>query len=157
MDKILLDPTRNDPIYQQLQRLFKSDSDLNLSRDKDIRYTIRRRAQKRFFLGYPPRKTSDNSIGDAVNWEWIVECAIKRKSAVTIVSRDNDFGISHNKKRYINDWLRQEFRERVGRKEIVLTSSLMSALGQLKVKVPAQDKKEEEALIDLEEREIGRD
>lgn len=157
MDKILLNPTRNDPIYKHLQRLFKSDSDLNLNREKDIRYTIRRRAQKRFFLGYPPRKTSDNSIGDAVNWEWIVECAIRRKSDVTIVSRDNDFGISHNKKRYINDWLKQEFKERVGRKEIALTNSLMSALGQLKVKVPAQDKKEEDALIDLEERQSGRE
>jgi hypothetical protein len=157
MDKILLNPTRNDPIYQQLQRLFKSSSNLNLNRDKAIRYTVRRRAQKRFFLGYPPRKGSDTSIGDAVNWEWIVECAIQQKTDVTIVSRDNDFGISHNKKRYINDWLKQEFKERVGRrKEIVLTNSLTSALSQLKVKVSEQIKKEEDALIDLEDRESGR-
>lgn len=155
MDKILLNPSRNDPIYQHLQRLFKSESDLNLNRDKNIRHTIRRRAQKRFFLGYPPRKTSDNSIGDAVNWEWIIECGIQHKTDVTIVSRDNDFGITHNKKRYINDWLKQEFKERVGRKEITLTNSLMAALGQLKVKVSAKDKKEEQELINLEERAGG--
>lgn len=150
MDKILLNPSLNDPIYKSLQRLFKSSSDLNLNRDKEIRHSIRRRAQKRFFLGYPPRKTSDNSIGDAVNWEWIVHCAAQHKSDVTIVSRDNDFGISHNKKRYINDWLKQEFKERVGRREIFLTSSLMSALGELKVKISQQDYKDEEDLMALE-------
>lgn len=148
MDRILLNPSANDPIYKGLQKLFKADTDLNLNRTKDCRDTIRRRAQKRFFLGYPPRKTSDNSIGDAVNWEWIVDCAIRHKSDVIIVSRDNDYGISHNKKRYINDWLRQEFKERVGRKNnIWMTDKLMEALGQLKVKITAQDKRNEDELI----------
>ena len=151
MDRILLNPTNNDPIYQHLQRLFKAKSKLNLNRDKEIRYTIRRRAQKRFFLGYPPRKPGDNSIGDAVNWEWIVECAIKEKSDVTIVSRDNDFGVSHNRKRYINDWLKQEFKERVGRKDVVLTNRMMDALSQLKVKVSAKDREEEDALVETGE------
>jgi hypothetical protein len=148
MDKILLNPSTNDPIYKGLQKLFKADNDLNLNRTKECRDTIRRRAQKRFFLGYPPRKATDNSIGDAVNWEWIVDCAIRRKSDVMIVSRDNDYGISHNKKRYVNDWLKQEFKERVGRKNnVYLTDKLMEALGQLKAKVTEKDKKAENELI----------
>ncbi|AXI43137.1 PIN domain-containing protein [Sulfitobacter sp. SK011] len=148
MDRILLNPANNDPIYQHLQRMFKAKSTLNLNRDKEVRHTIRRQAKKRFFLGYPPRKPDDNSIGDAVNWEWIVKCAIQEKTDVTIVSRDNDFGISHNKKRYINDWLKQEFKERVGRKDVILTDKMMDALAQLKVRVSSKDREEENALVE---------
>jgi hypothetical protein len=148
MDRILLKPTENDPIYQHLQRLFKEESDLNLNRQNDARYSIRRLAFKRFMLGYPPRKAGDNSIGDAVNWEWVVNCAKRRKDDVVIVSRDNDFGVSHAGKRYINDWLSQEFKERVGRsKKVVLTDRLMDALETLKVRVSADDRRSEEALL----------
>lgn len=61
--KILGDPIRCDPVYQTLQRLFKYDSPLNLSRDKKERFAIRNLARKRFVLGYPPRKSNDTSIG----------------------------------------------------------------------------------------------
>jgi hypothetical protein len=40
--------------------------------------------------------------------------------------------------------------------ETVLTNSLMSPLGQLKIRVSAQDKQDEDELIELEERESGR-
>lgn len=72
---ILEKPNTNDPVFKSLQRVFKNVGDYNLTRDKKIRFSVRTRARKRFILGYPPRKQNDTSIGDAVNWEWIVHCA----------------------------------------------------------------------------------
>jgi hypothetical protein len=147
--KILSNPAYNDDVYKSAQRLFKTNSELNLNRNKDARYTIRRLAHKRFMLGYPPRKSGDTSVGDAVNWEWIIYCAKKRNDDVIIVSRDKDFGISHNGESYINDWLKQEFKQRVNqRKDVTLTQKLTDALEKLHVSVTEEDKNEEQALIE---------
>jgi hypothetical protein len=43
LSKVLQEPTRNDPVYRVAQRLFSNKSDLNLSRDKDVRLELRRR------------------------------------------------------------------------------------------------------------------
>src|SRR5580765_7471463 len=45
----------------------------------------------------PPRKPNDTSMGDAINWEWIVECAKTLNGSVIIVSRDRDYGVTYNK------------------------------------------------------------
>jgi len=83
--RVLRQPTTHDVVYRTAQRLFRADSPWNLKRDKKVRFEIRRLARKRFMLGYPPRKRDDTSIGDAVNWEWIVRCASESGDDVVIV------------------------------------------------------------------------
>ncbi len=146
--KILGNPSRCDPVYQTLQRLFKHDSPLNLSRDKEERFAIRDLAKKRFFLGYPPRKSSDTSIGDAVNWEWIVKCSADTGKHVVIVTRDTDYGVIHEGASYLNDWLKQEFSERVSKKrKIILTDKLSQGLKLVHAAVTREMEQEEEQLL----------
>ena len=146
--KILGDPSRCDPVYQTLQRLFKHDSPLNLSRQKKERFAIRNLARKRFFLGYPPRKNSDTSIGNAVNWEWIVKCSVDTGKHVVIVTRDTDYGVIHEGASYLNDWLKQEFGERVSKKrKIILTDKLSQGLKLVHAAVTREMEQEEEQLL----------
>lgn len=146
--KILKNPATNDPVYRTLQRLFKNNSDFNLNRDKDIRSTIRNRAKERFTLGYPPRKKEDNSIGDAYNWEWILKCAEDSGKNIILVTRDSDYGVIYDKEGILNDWLLQEFKERISRKrKIILTDRLAWAFEQIKVTVTKEMIEEEERLI----------
>src|SRR5690606_22634600 len=120
--RVLKEPSKHDPVYKVAQRLFRQKTPLNLSRDAKVRFEIRRLARKRFLLGYPPRKDSDLSIGDAINWEWIVRCAQTSGNDVVIVSRDQDYGVRFADRPIINDWLLQEFKERVSRRRrLVLT------------------------------------
>lgn len=146
--KILGNPSRCDPVYQTLQRLFKHDSPLNLSRDKEERFAIRDLAKKRFLLGYPPRKSNDTSIGDAVNWEWIVKCSADTGKHVVIVTRDTDYGVIHEGASYLNDWLKQEFSERVSKKrKIILTDKLSQGLRLVHAAVTREMEQEEEQLL----------
>lgn len=147
IDKIFKDPKVNDPVYKSLQKLFKYKSEINLNRENKKRVTIRNLAKKRFCLGYPPRKKSDNSIGDAINWEWIVSCAQKTGKHIILVSRDSDFGKTYEKESYLNDWLTQEFKERVSKHRKILLTDKLSKAFQL-VKIPVT-----KAMID-EENEI---
>lgn len=129
VEKILKNPANNDQVFQKLQRIFKFESTFNLNRQSAERYRIRRLARKRFLLGYPPRKDTDNSIGDAINWEWIIDCATRTEKDIIVVTRDTDFGAIYNGNSYINDWLKKEFQERVGRKrKLLLTDKLSVAL-----------------------------
>ena len=88
-EQLFRSPTTKDPVYKVAQRVFKHPSDHNLTRQRKERDSIRRLAYKRFVLGYPPRKAGDTSVGDAVNWEWIVRCACDSGDDVVIVSRDS--------------------------------------------------------------------
>jgi len=151
--RLLLNPSRHDPVYKQTQRLFRSDSPYNLTRDKKIRHRIRGRAVKRWRLGYPPRKKSDTSIGDAVNWEWIVHCAIESKTHIVVVSRDADFGAIFGKEPVINDWLAEEFHDRVSKtRKIVLTNRLTEAFDRAGISVTTEEKKEEEEFLSASEK-----
>lgn len=94
LSKTLEKPTLHDPVYKVCQRVFHKEDDLNLRRDDKSRFAIRRKAFKRFLHGCPPRKKGDTSIGDAFNWEWMIECAIERKSGLVIVTRDSDYGVT---------------------------------------------------------------
>jgi predicted nucleic acid-binding protein len=127
--RVLENPSANDKVYQTLQRLFKDkDSELNLHRENPEKYRIRKLAFKRFFLGCPPRKKSDTSIGDALNWEWIIKCCKDKYKNVIIISRDNDYGIHFDNKSLINDFLNQEFKDRVSnRKSVTFTNKLSVA------------------------------
>ena len=126
LERILKDPVRNDPVFKVLQRVFKKTDPLSLHRGTAKADSIRRKAFKRFLLGYPPRKKNDTSTGDAVNWEWIVECAVKEKANVLIVSRDADYGVERDGTSHVNDWLHEEFRDRVSKKAQVRMTALLS-------------------------------
>lgn len=134
IERILADPTHNDPIYQSVLRIFKFNGELNLKRPSKDRYRIRHNARKRFILGYPPRKPQDTSIGDSVNWEWMIECCSRSidNSNLLIVSRDSDYGSIRGGNIYLSDWLRREFKERVSKKrKIEITNRLTVAIKRL--------------------------
>ncbi|MBI5055337.1 MAG: DUF4935 domain-containing protein [Nitrospirae bacterium] len=148
LQRILQDPTKHDPVYKVAQRIFMKDDDLNLKRDKKERKLIRPKALRRFLAGYPPRKKNDTTIGDAFNWEWIIYIASQKKANVLIASRDTDYGVTFGDKTFINDWLLQEFRDRVSRKcKVELYSKLSDCLKTFKVKVTSEEIKEEDDLI----------
>jgi PIN domain len=146
--KALRDPAAHDPVYQSCQRLFQKTDDLTLRRDNPTKRIIRRRAFRRFLHGSPPRKRNDTSIGDAINWEWMVHCATEKKAGLVIVTRDSDYGLTIEKESYINDALRQEFSERVSQKRpLRLFSRLSDALKLFDVAVTAQEEESESELV----------
>lgn len=150
IDNMISNPASHDSVYKGLLKIFSHVGDYTLTRDDDVKHEIRSLAQKRFTLGYPPRKSSDNSIGDAINWEWIVHCAVKSadKRNIMIVSRDNDYGMSVGQDRYLNDWLVKEFKERVSTKrQIELSPKLTVALKRMDEQVSRSDEREEAAII----------
>lgn len=151
IERILRNPSRNDPVYQSLTRIFDHKGPYNLVRPDKTRLRVRRLAQKRFNLGYPPRKDRDTSIGDAINWEWTIECALKspENHDILIVSRDADYGTTYAKETMLNDWLRREFKERVSRRrKIELTNKLTYALGKLDEDVSSEDESEEKRILE---------
>lgn len=155
IQKILRDPIYNDTVYQCLQRLFKHNSPHNLSRENKQRFAIRRLARKRFILGYPPRKQNDTSIGDAINWEWIVECALKSGKHIVIVTRDSDYGTFFGGSAYLNDWLKQEFSQRVSkRRKIILTDKLSHGLKLVHAAVTQEMEDEEAKMLAEVERQL---
>lgn len=148
MTRMLKNPTTQDTVYKTAQRLFRSGSKWNLGRDKKVRFPIRNLARKRFILGYPPRKKDDTSIGDAINWEWIVHCAKESGCHVVIVTRDSDYGVTFGGEPILNDWLATEFRERVSKKrKLLLTDRLSTALKLASIEVTPQEVATETALI----------
>jgi hypothetical protein len=150
IEKILMNPGVHDPVYKILQKVFKHKSKINLNRENKQRFTIRRLAMKRFMLGYPPRKSGDNSIGDAVNWEWIIKCAEESKKDIIIVTRDTDFGAIHENESYLNDWLKQEFRQRISQqRKIILTDKLSRAFKLVDIPVTKEMEEEEEKVITI--------
>ncbi|MFD2833772.1 PIN domain-containing protein [Gramella sp. AN32] len=148
IERILKNPKSNDPVYKSLQKLFKNESPYNLNRENKVRFKIRNLAKKRFLLGYPPRKKSDNSIGDSVNWEWIISCAEKSGKHIILVTRDTDFGSSYEGESYLNDWLDQEFKQRISRKrKLILTERLMTAFKLVQIPVSDEMIEEEEKIL----------
>jgi PIN domain len=148
--KALRKPTVHDPVFKICQRIFHKQDDLVLTREDMRRHAVRRKAFRRFLLGCPPRKKSDTSIGDAVNWEWMIDCAIVHKAELVIVSRDSDYGITIDGASLINDHLAQEFSERVSKKrKVTLFTKLSDALKLLRVHVTSQEEQEEKELARL--------
>lgn len=151
LDEVFANPVDNDPVYGALQQLFLKQQNIDLYRGHEHRYAVRELAQKRFMLGYPPRKKNDTSIGDAINWEWIVSIAKELNASIWIVSRDTDYGVNHNDKGFLNDWLREEFKSRSGNQnEIVLCPKLSLALKEFEVTVTQEEESEEQRVIEEE-------
>jgi len=151
--KVIENPSVYDPVYKVCQRMFNKADALNLTRDHDRKSFIRRKAMRRFLLGCPPRKQNDTSIGDAINWEWMIECAEKQKAELVIVSRDSDYGVSHEKKSFLNDHLRQEFSDRISKKrKVYLYTRLTEALKNFKVEIQPQEALAEEEILSQDQR-----
>jgi hypothetical protein len=128
-----------------------------LKHDHALVRRVESQARRRFAFGYPPRKPGDTSLGDAINWEWIIECALKCGASknIVIVSRDGDYGVVHDSAVILNDFLSAEFKERVSQKRrIVLTNRLTDAVKLLNEKVEEADVKEEQDIIE-EEAEVS--
>lgn len=149
LSNVFQNPARYDSVYKAGQRLFRADTPYNLSRDKKERFKIRRLAWKRFVLGYPPRKAADTSMGDSINWEWIIRCAQEGGANVVIVSRDSDFGLPFDDDVYINDWLLQEFRERVSpKRRVSLTERLAEGLKLASIPVSKEEEEAEQKFLE---------
>lgn len=125
---MLSDPVGSDPVLQAFESLFAKSSSSNLRDAGDMRSEIHNRARLRFEAGRPPRKKDDTSIGDAINWEWVLHCADQRGGSVSvmIVSRDGDYGARYEKNIYMNDYLASELRSRVDRRGIIKISDKLS-------------------------------
>jgi hypothetical protein len=64
------------------------------------------------------------------------------------VTRDTDYGAKYNGQPYLNDWLRQEFHQRVGaRRKIILTDRLSTAFRLVEIPVTPDMVKEEDHLL----------
>ena len=150
-------PGRYDPVYRILQRLFKEKGACHLSRGSKMDSEVREKAILRFSLGYPPRKSNDTSAGDSFNWEWMLYCAKDTHNDIVIISRDGDYGQTRNKKSFINDWLQQEFKERVGhRYAIKLTTRLSEGFKIAGISIPkAEDQAEQNFILELKPQSIG--
>jgi len=144
LQKALVHPAQHDPVYRTCRRIFGRQSELVLSLDNDgrmrrLRRIIREKATRRFLLGCPPRKDRETSIGDAVNWEWMVRCAEEHDAELVILTRDQDYGPQFDKGLLLNDHLNQEFKERVSQKrKVLLYKSAALALKHFHVKVPKE-------------------
>jgi len=148
IEKLLQSPGTQDKVFQTLRRVFKAKSEFNLNRENKKRFAVRKLALKRFLLGYPPRKKGDNSIGDAINWEWIIDCASRTDKHIIIVTRDSDYGVIHGDNCFLNDWLQIEFRERISQKrKIILTDRLSKAFKLVQIPVSQEMIDEEQKII----------
>jgi predicted nucleic acid-binding protein len=148
LTKILENPAAHDPVYKACQRIFHKADELVLTREDKLRHTIRRKAFRRFLHGCPPRKKNDTSIGDAINWEWMIHCANASNAELVIVTRDSDYGAHFENRAYINDHLKQEFGERVSKKrKLLLYSRLSEALKHFEVAVSKQEEELESELV----------
>lgn len=148
LTSVLQNPAAHDPVYQACQRIFHKNDNLVLTRENPLRHVIRRKAFRRFLHGCPPRKKDDTSIGDAINWEWMVYCANAANAELVIVSRDADYGALFENQSYVNDHLKQEFAERVSQKrKLLLYARLSDALKHFQVSVTKQEEEVESELI----------
>ncbi len=147
--RVLREPQKLDPVYKSFQRLFRSRTSCNLRRDDGRFREIDQLARRRFDLGYPPRKREDTAFGDAFNWEWLVSCAKREDKDLVIVSRDSDYGSFYNGDGIVNDWLRQEFKKRVGRlRSVRLANRLAAAFKSANIDVPSEEEEEERRQVE---------
>ncbi|MDF1617989.1 PIN domain-containing protein [Petrocella sp. FN5] len=150
LEKILINPASNDDVYKYFKRIYKlASEEFKLTTESEKWSEINGKALDRFQMGYPPRKKDDTSYGDAINWEWVIHCALVSGKNIIIVTRDSDYGVMHNGNIYLNDWLKAEFKSRLSQKrKIEVTSSLSKALKMLNVSVSQEAQDTEDELIE---------
>src|SRR5262249_28251392 len=111
----LQEPFINDPVFKICHEVFGKNDRFCYGRNHKDWKEVHAAAVMLYQLGYPPRKSSDTSIGDSVNWEWIIFCAKSSGSNIAIVSRDPDYGCFYKDEGYLNDHLKREFSDRVSK------------------------------------------
>ncbi len=117
---MLKNPTTQDTVYKTAQRLFRAESEWNLSRDKKIRFTIRQSSAQTFCARLSSKKRDDTSIvtpsigsGSSI--------ALSRAVVMSLLSRGTlTMGSPSVASPSLNDWLATEFRERVSKKRKLL-------------------------------------
>ena len=145
----LIEHPSKDPVLVAANRMFRVDSPLNLRREDEARVEVKEKAATRFRLGYPPRKKGDTSMGDALNWEWILRCMGEHNRDVVIVSRDSDYGVEIDGKSYPNDWLVHEAKQRARQtRKIKLVSRLSAGLKEMKIEVSAEEIEQEKKVAE---------
>jgi hypothetical protein len=149
--RLLAKPAESDPVYKVCQRIFHKEDALVLTRSDPRRKIVRNRAHRRFLHGCPPRKRNDTAYGDAINWEWMIECAINQNAELVIVSRDHDYGVTYKGVSYVNDHLKQEFSNRVSQKrQLLLYTKVSDALKHFHVAVTKEQVDAEKELLHAE-------
>lgn len=148
VERLLQDPEK-DPVFKVFRKIVAKakESPVNVyvkNAGPAAQQRIFELAQSRFQRGLPPRKKDDRSIGDAINWEWILYAVQPWKRDILIVSRDNDFGIYS--RGILNDFLAHEFRSKT-RFKAHLPQSLSQALKMMGVAVTPAEEKEEQKII----------
>ena len=88
------------------------------------------KAKERMELGNPPGKT--NSIGDAINWETLLD-SVEEGQDLYLISSDGDFQ-SKYRKNYMNPFLAKEWR-RIKKSEVHFFTSLTAAFKPLSVRI----------------------
>jgi uncharacterized protein YoxC len=146
IQKILADSSK-DPVFRAAQELFNRRGPLNLHDSHADARSITRRAWRRYTAGWPPRKDSDTSMGDAINWEWILKCVRNTGQDVVIVTQDGDYGTAIAGKVYPNDQLVSEIKQIGKARKLLLFNHLAPALKELKVKITKKEESEEEAKV----------
>ena len=109
---------------------------------------MRRKALRRYLEGQPPRKKEDTSIGDAINWEWILECLRRTNRDIVVVSRDADYGVIDEKQSHLNNWLQEEVKGINQKRKVILVDRLSAAFKLIEVPVTKDELKSEADLLD---------
>jgi hypothetical protein len=146
--RVIEKPFLTDQVYQTVQRVFNDTTSRNLQRESSDFATIKRRAWKRFIEGCPPRKKNDISIGDAINWEWILSCVKNANKDVIVVSRDGDYGVTLDDHVFANEWLIADIKRINKQRKLFVVDRLAEALKLVDVKVSAEEEKEEDELAE---------
>lgn len=144
--RLLKNPSQNDPVLRIVKKAMRAGNSLNMRHTPPhVEAEVLAAASKRFQRGLPPRKPDDTTMGDAINWEWILYCCTRKPpNDVLIVSGDHDYGLSEDGG-YMNDWLALEFKR--FKRKATLISKLSDALKMLDVKVTPAEEKEEQRII----------
>ena len=83
-------------------------------------------------------------MGDAINWEWTLQCAKESSRNIVIVSRDNDYGFESGNERILHDCLAAEFRALIGPgSSVMLTGELTEAFRQAGINVTPEEERAE--------------
>lgn len=121
--------------------------------DADTQRRVWEAAHRRFHSGAPPRKPDDVSLGDALNWEWILELSRGRDEDLMVVSRDGDYGTWIDPEGYVNEVLASEYARTNPGRIVRYTWHVAKALKALELEVRNEDVKAEE---EITRREDGR-
>ena len=113
------------------------------------------KARERKELGNPPGKGA-GSIGDQLNWEQILT-NFKGKRRLWIISRDSDYGITHNDQVFLNPFLYEELSNLISPEipEVYIFKHLPTGINDFLAKTGVKDKQSlsPEVVEEIEEEE----